>query len=515
MKKFIFHSKYLIFCEFILILLWAFVWTSFIATFQGVTDNAIAHNWKGLIELFIIEIIYVILMFMISPIKDFLIQKIIFKTLNNLRLTISNKMNELSFEEFQKNKHFINLYIYDSSYYIKSFLNSFFKILELVFNIIFIVINLFILNLYIGIFGFFIVFLVYMSTLIGKKNIANKNKEISNIRKKNINSLNDTLSSFKRAYLLDETDILLELNKNNVQEMQTKTKKYNNALNLRDSLINLFSGISYTAFYLIMGFLILFQNSSIGLFIAAVTFLNNIFANSRPLSQEIFVIKSFNKIKDRIMYFITKDQSIEKKLSNIEQISAQNLTINFGKNEIFSDLSFSINKNEKVLILGESGKGKSTLLKIIMGTIDSHDGFIKWNDSLYKFANIQKFMSHTNNLPIVFSGSIDENITLFSNNIDKSKLENAKKIANINFEVENCENLSLGQKQRIEIASAYYFSSNLIVFDETFSNLDSQNVQTILQNISKLNNHTIIVVSHNLTKKQIALFDKTIDLNSL
>lgn len=190
---------------------------------------------------------------------------------------------------------------------------------------------------------------------------------------------------------------------------------------------------------------------------------------------------------------------IEPKISLVNDndfaIKVENL--NFpGKNEkkIIENISFEIKKGSKTAITGPSGSGKSTLLKLILGLYDG-EGVIK----------ISGKVSYVPQDSFLFPESIAKNIA--GENLDAEKLRKSAKEAGIlefidsledGFETvltENADNISGGQKQRIALARAYYTDSDIILFDEATSSLDSVTESEILSDLSK-SDKTIVMIAH-------------------
>ena len=173
-----------------------------------------------------------------------------------------------------------------------------------------------------------------------------------------------------------------------------------------------------------------------------------------------------------------------------------------------------IKKNKSLLILGDTGAGKSTLIDIIMNLIELKSGNLLIDDVPITPANSkswQKKISHIPQQAGFFDSSILENIVLKSDfeNVNKQKLYEVTKAAEI-FDFINSQEkkyetligergvrLSGGQRQRIAISRALYSDKEVIFFDEATNALDSETEEKILNNILGKNaQKTIIVISH-------------------
>ena len=192
---------------------------------------------------------------------------------------------------------------------------------------------------------------------------------------------------------------------------------------------------------------------------------------------------------------------------------------------VLKNISLKIPKSEKVMIVGKSGVGKSTILKLIKGYYETTKGNILLNDhniAEYSKESINDNILYLSQNEYLFTDTVYNNITL------KEKVSNKlfKQICSdclINDVIskdslgyymvleENGFNISGGEKQRIVLARALIRNFNIILIDEGFSELDTTLERKILKNIFKtFSDKTFIIVSHRLDN--VDLFDKLIEV---
>jgi len=197
-------------------------------------------------------------------------------------------------------------------------------------------------------------------------------------------------------------------------------------------------------------------------------------------------------------------------------IKIKNIFKSFGEKEVLKDISFSINKGECISIIGESGIGKSVLLKSIIKLIDIDSGsiFIDGEDiSLIKFKELQKLRSK---FGMVFqfgalfdSMTVEENIGLALqklSNSDKLEIDNKIRESLEQVNMENTNNkmpseLSGGMKKRVGIARAIALNPEYMLYDEPTTGLDPIMTDSINNLISKFHNKgdvTSIIVTHEM-----------------
>lgn len=202
---------------------------------------------------------------------------------------------------------------------------------------------------------------------------------------------------------------------------------------------------------------------------------------------------------------------------NERVVEFDNLSFSYNNNgeNILNNLTFSIKKGENVALVGASGSGKSTIMKIILGYYENYDGEVKlFNHKLkeWKLTDLRSKLSLVDQDSYLFPDSIKENIAYGKNNSSKENIESTAKTANAHSFIKSFENgyetdvgelgnkLSGGQKQRISIARAILKDSPILLLDEATSALDTESehlVQEALDNFMK--DRTTIVIAHRLS----------------
>ncbi|MDI9216939.1 amino acid ABC transporter ATP-binding/permease protein [Clostridium tertium] len=198
------------------------------------------------------------------------------------------------------------------------------------------------------------------------------------------------------------------------------------------------------------------------------------------------------------------------------------------KEMIFNNASLNIRKGEKIALIGESGIGKSTFIKLIMRFWDVNSGDIKLDNIDIKDINTESLRSSqtlVSQETYLFNESIRENIKVGNKNASEAEIIEAAKKASIHdfilslpkgYETRVSElggNLSSGEKQRIGLARAFLKDSDVLVLDEPTSNLDALNEGEILKAINEnCKEKTIILISHR--KSTTAICDKVYKLEN-
>jgi len=194
---------------------------------------------------------------------------------------------------------------------------------------------------------------------------------------------------------------------------------------------------------------------------------------------------------------------------------------------VFSGVNITIEAGESVALIGSSGIGKTTLLKVMSGLLTPEQGDIFVGEFDIKKIGVNNYRACTACVlqeDRLFSGSISDNISGFDDNAEQSFIIECAKKCNIHDEImrmpmgyesiigELGTGISGGQKQRLLIARALYQKPNILFMDEATSHLDVNNEKMINNAIESLN-ITRVIVAHR--PSTIACADRIIDLSKL
>lgn len=279
-----------------------------------------------------------------------------------------------------------------------------------------------------------------------------------------------------------------------------------------------FSGLStlFPLIILILGaHLIMKGQLTIGVLVSVLSCINYVLMPATLLSNFIIGMKQFKVSYQRLQIFFEEEEVIQKPiktelLDNQTAVKVEHLNFSYQTNTIFQDLSFAIQRNEFISIVGKNGVGKSTLIKLILGKIQADSGTI-WIDGIQ---NTQSYIHKVRDeiSPIMqneflFDDLVIHNI-LFSESEEKYQdvidsligVELSHKNAG-----KNGSNLSGGEKQRVCIARGLNKKSNILILDEGSANCDllhSAMIHSILER--EKGNRTILVIEHGMSYLDIS-----------
>jgi ABC-type bacteriocin/lantibiotic exporter with double-glycine peptidase domain len=331
---------------------------------------------------------------------------------------------------------------------------------------------------------------------------VNKTNKIEQDERKIVNDYVNKIITYRSLGFENKLkDKLYNLYNNNINIKNEEAKYYGLTIFLSDSInqslhfILIFSGIYLNISYRIIYEFTLYINIILGIIREYVIAKNDFVKNKLPIEKVNTLFNNDNN-KNKWGNFMYKN--IEKCNGNI---IIENLSFYYNNNfKIFDNISLNITENKITGIKGESGIGKSTLFKLILGLYKPNSGVIKIDnillndfDNNYYYNNI---ISYVGQEPELIEGNVYDNI-IINTNYDRN-------LYNIIYElIENINltnnNLSGGQKQRIAIARAIMRKPKILLLDEPTSALDKNNedkFMKILKKIIEVYNITILIISH-------------------
>jgi ABC-type multidrug transport system fused ATPase/permease subunit len=236
---------------------------------------------------------------------------------------------------------------------------------------------------------------------------------------------------------------------------------------------------------------------------------------------KIFSVKSiFKRIDDSLR---NKENYLENEsftgLQN--SIAIKNVSFSYDDNIVLKDINIDFKRGGKYLLIGPSGGGKSTILKLLRKYFNPEQGEILIDGICLKDIKKEQYFSHIANIEqnvFIFEDSIKNNLTLYKDYTDEEINVALKKAGlcdyisglseGLNTKIyDNGKNVSGGEKSRIAIARGLLNKADIIFLDEAFASLDAQKAKEIEQSILDLNDITVINVSHVIFKEHQCLYD--------
>ena len=241
----------------------------------------------------------------------------------------------------------------------------------------------------------------------------------------------------------------------------------------------------------------------------------------------------FPKIVSAKNLFRTLDDSLKNRAVADERIAIDGfkdkidlygVSYAYGENRVLEDVDLSIRKNGKYLIVGPSGGGKSTLLKLLRKYFPPDRGEILVDGKNLDAITKESFFRSISNVEqqvFMFDDTLKHNLTLYRD-IPEEKLNKAIREAGLESFTQklhsgldtviedNGRNISGGERSRISIARALLNESDILILDEAFQSLDYETAREIENTILSLTDLTVLNVSHIIISENRSLYDQVL-----
>ncbi|MCL0312151.1 ABC transporter ATP-binding protein/permease [Apilactobacillus sp. TMW 2.2459] len=392
-------------------------------------------------------------------------------------------------------------------------INQAIQILLCSLSLIFININIFIL--------FFIVSAIpFLLNPLVKKRFGKYKEALNKNLKAHTSMLYNFINGINTIKAYAVTDVFFKMLSDKDSSLEHQ-RKFSNLWDLRIvEITRLLSMSSQIICMIIAALFIVNGYITVGSLTITMQLLNYIIPSINSINSNHLVTSATYAL--RVEYFNSVKLSSEpsgKKYINGD-IKISSLTFNYNNNKpIFVNFNGAFKQNSTNVVIGASGSGKSTLMKIISGEISGYKGLITFNDVNINDISQQSFYSnvvYVNQTPVIFDGTVEDNVTLFSN-VNKKRLDEILKNLNLlemkhRWISNDKNNLSGGEKQRISLARALLIEPSVLIIDEPNSGQDpvlSKKIDDIIFNIK---NKTVFVVNHNWDAKYLNRFDNIIEL---
>ena len=248
-------------------------------------------------------------------------------------------------------------------------------------------------------------------------------------------------------------------------------------------------------------------------FLSALLILVN---SSQILQRGLIQIKAVNPVIERIKFLLDmpqeKEDGIEFKGLK-EKIEYKNVSLKINENKILEDVNVLIRKGQKVGIIGQTGSGKSSFVKLLYGVFRNYEGKILLDDVDLKEYNIKtvrdKIAVITQDV-FIFNDTIENNLKIAKPDATEEEIINALKKAKADFVFrlkdtvktaigERGSSLSGGERQRLAIARIFLKNPDIIIIDEGTSALDEETEKYVMEEIySHFHDKTILIIAHRL-----------------
>ena len=353
--------------------------------------------------------------------------------------------------------------------------------------------------------------ILYFIPLLTKKMVSNAGNQVSEANKSYLNKINnmmkgiDVLKEFGGLNFYQDTfsQELLKI-KNSRVLLAKETSKVT-------FFIFLLNVISQLAVIFVTGLLILNKLILVGAILSTTDLAMKLFDSISAINQYMTIIHSSVQLLDKIDKLeASNDKTVEKPvLLAWDNVSISELEFGYTKDRVlFSNVNLRLDKGKWYVLNGASGTGKSTLFKLLLQQLEPQKGAILIDGINMTEYNTDKLFSYLRQQGYMFDTSIRENILL-----GKDESDNFKEIIKqLDIDLtKSITDLSGGEKQKVAIARLLVNPNSIILLDESFSSIDIDSSKMILDNLSKLENTMVIIITHRMQEIEDIEYE-TIDI---
>ncbi|MBL1229200.1 ATP-binding cassette domain-containing protein [Enterococcus sp. BWB1-3] len=330
--------------------------------------------------------------------------------------------------------------------------------------------------------------------------------------------------------------------KEDIQDFTEKIEEAiikNNRVNFLDALfdpfITLVIGISYVLTIIIGGKFIMSNVISIGQLVSFISYIGMLIWPMFAIGRLFNVLERGNASYDRVnemlhekTHIIERENAIQAPAKGTLVMDIQSFVYPKEELPVLENIRFKINEGETLGIVGKTGAGKTTMLKLIMREYDDYQGQITMGGHNIKDYSLDALLTGVGCVPqdqFLFSMSVRDNIRFATPSLTQEKVEEAARLAYIDEDIkgfskgydtlvgERGVSLSGGQRQRISIARAAIINPELLILDDALSAVDAKTEEAILTNLkTERQNKTTIIAAHRLSSvmhaQDIIVLDK-------
>jgi ATP-binding cassette subfamily C protein len=464
---------------------------------------------------------------------SFLRGRFIKNTLLKMKTEYIKKVFGKNINEFNKenNAKYISALTNDFNLIEIDYITGILKVLEGITNFLTGVIIIIIISPIILAVGIFVILVSVAISSIATRPVKKKNKERSTLLEEYSAFTKEVLSAFNIIKTNDLETRVSETFKKQSDKVQSKQYQIDKLISFVYALNNVNFGFTVFALLLTVSYLAI---TGIATIASVVVIIQNTFNIVGPIAE---LAEALPKIITSNALF----EKIDASLKNIEdyketksfdgfkkKIELKNVSFSYDNDLVLDDITLSFEKGKKYLVVGPSGGGKSTILRLLRKYFNPAKGTIlidgvnlkdiKKVDYFNKIANIEQQV-------FLFEDTLKNNLTLYKNYTNQEIMDAIKRAGLDDFLkthkeglkykiVDNGKNVSGGEKSRIAIARGLLNKTDIILLDEAFASLDYNKAKEIEDSILALKNVTIINVSHVKIKENLVKYDIIYSVNN-
>lgn len=497
---------------------------------QKLLDIAVEKNMQQFIPMVLFSIFYFVMLGIFLYLQSLLSKRITCKIIKQIRTDVFKGIVSQSMGDFGKRNtaDYLSIITNDVKMIEDNFLLPFFEVVQ--YTVIFI--SSFVLMIYFDVIVTIVVFVAItlmflVPSLLGKE-LEKRQNTLSSQLADFTTKLKDILSGFEiiKSYSMKQY-VIQKFDKENSDTIHTKYS-VDKLFALNEGLSSFLALMVQIVVLFLSAYFIITERITVGTLLGMVQVSSNLANPLIMIFTNIPKIKSIQPIIEKLTVLSKHElNEVPKKQSATfnSVVSISNLSFAYEKqNRVLDKINLHIEKGKKYVIVGKSGCGKTTLVKLLAGYYTEYSGKILYDNTDLNMMNendIVQLSSIIHQNIYMFNESVYDNICLHED-YSKESIDKAVKASGLNDVIEklpegllyeageNGSNLSGGQKQRIAVARALIRNKPILILDEGTSAIDMQTAYDIENHLLKIEGLTIITITHNLKKELLELYDNII-----
>lgn len=497
---------------------------------QKLLDIAVEKNMQQFIPMVLFSIFYFVMLGIFLYLQSLLSKRITCKIIKQIRTDVFKGIVSQSMGDFGKRNtaDYLSIITNDVKMIEDNFLLPFFEVVQ--YTVIFI--SSFVLMIYFDVIVTIVVFVAItlmflVPSLLGKE-LEKRQNTLSSQLADFTTKLKDILSGFEiiKSYSMIQY-VIQKFDKENSDTIHTKYS-VDKLFALNEGLSSFLALMVQIVVLFLSAYFIITERITVGTLLGMVQVSSNLANPLIMIFTNIPKIKSIQPIIEKLTVLSKYElNEVPKKQSATfnSVVSISNLSFAYEKqNRVLDKINLHIEKGKKYVIVGKSGCGKTTLVKLLVGYYTEYSGKILYDNTDLNMMNendIVQLSSIIHQNIYMFNESVYDNICLHED-YSKESIDKAVKASGLNDVIEklpegllyeageNGSNLSGGQKQRIAVARALIRNKPILILDEGTSAIDMQTAYDIENHLLKIEGLTIITITHNLKKELLELYDNII-----
>lgn len=484
-----------------------------------ITDYGLEKRIDDMFEIAKIMIVILGINLVINLIYTNLKSVYLNKSLNLMKRQYIDQLLDQDITQLQKDqtsKYLSNL-TNDFDRYEDKYLKNLLKMVEMVLHFLMAVVLIATVNIYLVVIAFILLLVFVFLSSKTSKPVQKTEKKKSESLQQYTDFINETLNGFE---IIKQHQLL----KNRYEAFYKRAVNVQNdnySVDVKTTQIDAFN--SFVQTFILFGLItsgILYAKStnvSLGSLIVIVSSFGNIMWPLQEFSPIISQMKGIQQVLHEFVVNLTRPiYQRPYHVTQFEKLQFESCDLGYEDDEaILKEVDLTINYGEKVLIVGHSGAGKSTILKTIRQSITPKQGVVKLDHiNIFEIVPIDYYglFASVDQIGFIFNGTVKENLSLYQN-LDESILVNALQrvgLSQLSLDMKlknNGSNVSGGQRARLMLARAICLNTDVILCDEIFANLEQSIAHDIEKDLLSLNK-TIINVSHIIFKDHLEKYDK-------